>query len=133
MLTSKNLEEAQSLYEFLEKASVDLSNFTAFFLTYIKQRVGDTKREFFGEGKDPDAVKVIEQLMEDRRDIFNICHSSFHRKKSIVDAAFLTLQSEFSKVENFPKMLAAFIDNFIVQNGKNIESEVAPYLKKGNP
>lgn len=36
MLTSKNLEEAQFLYEFLDKATVDLSNFTAFFLTFIK-------------------------------------------------------------------------------------------------
>lgn len=70
-----------------------------------------------------DPVKVIEQLMVNRDQIFQVCNGPFHKKKSIIDASFLTLQSEFSKVENFPKMLAAYIDTFIVQNGRNIESE----------
>lgn len=47
MLTTNQMGNVQKLYEFLDRAQVDLTNFTAFFLTFIKQKVGDTKRQFF--------------------------------------------------------------------------------------
>ena len=126
LLTTKNFSCAQVLYEFHIKAGADLGILTAYFATFIKQTVGETKKEFFedSEGKDIDSIKVIERLMENRKLIFSICSDVFKGKKSIHDSAFLTLQSEFSKVNNFPKMLAAYIDNFIVQNGKTQSSEV---------
>jgi len=123
LLTKKDLDNVKSLFIFHIEAKVDLSNFTASYLSYIKHVISEFRKESVDDSNSIDHIKVIEKLIDYRDEMFKICDYCFESNKSISDSTFLVLQSEFSKVKNYPKMLADFIDNFIVLNGKNLESD----------
>ena len=68
-------------------------------------------------------TKQIEDIMEFKQHVMTICNQCFQKNKAIINSSRLELQRSFSKVDEFPKKLAIFIDIFILKNGKNIENE----------
>lgn len=123
LLVSENLKYVKILYDFLTGANVEMHNFTAYVLNYIKHKISEFKKEFSDEGENADEIKFVEKLNSFRKTIMEICNNCYQGNKQIIGSVKLELQSEFSRVEDFPKLLASQIDDFIVKNGKNQESE----------
>jgi Cullin family len=123
LLIQENLKYVKILYEFLTVIKTELHNFTAYALNYIRHKISDFKKEFEDEGENEDEIKLIEKLSQFRKSMIDICNDCFQGNKQIIGSVKLELQSEFSRVTDFPKMLAGYMDDFIVKNGKNQESE----------
>ena len=53
----------------------------------------------------------------------DICKYCFDGNREIIKSVSEQLKSEFLGVEDFPKLLATSMDDFIVKNGENLESD----------
>lgn len=52
-----------------------------------------------------------------------ILNECFKKNKAIINSARLEMQRAFGKVDDFPKKLATYVDNFMLKNGKNLDNE----------
>ena len=52
-----------------------------------------------------------------------ILNECFKKNKAIINSARLEMQRAFARVEEFPKKLATYVDNFMLKNGKNLDNE----------
>lgn len=127
MLEKGNHKYIKMMYDLLLKIDHDFSQFTANILQYIRDRVKKSN-ENFRNNEDSDEVAFIEDLVKIREEILNICHDLLSSNKQIIDTCKLELQREFSKIEDFPKYLANYMDKFIVKNGKNQDDEVKNFI-----
>lgn len=100
---------------------------TAHFLDYIQKSVENIKNKSVEEMDQPEGngspSGEIEDIIEFKQDVVNICNDCFKKNKAIINSARLEMQRAFAKVEEFPKKLATYVDNFILKNGKNIDNE----------
>ena len=122
LLLEENHVYVKKLYDFLTTIKIELHNFTAYALNYVRHKIGDFKKEFEDEGEKADPIKFIDKLSNFRKSTLDICGNCFKSNKSIIGSVKLELQSEFSKIDNYPQMLAGYMDNFIVKRGKDQES-----------
>ena len=127
MLEKDNHKYIKMMYDLLLKINHDFSKFTANILQYIRNRI-KTSHQNFKVNKDADEVDFIEDLIKIRKDIFDICDNLLSSNKQMIEACRLELQREFSKIDDFPKYLANYMDRFIIKNGKNQDDEVTFYI-----
>lgn len=100
---------------------------TAHFLDYIQKSVEGIKNKSVEE-MDQDAANAspsgeVEDIIEFKQEVVNTCNDCFKKNKAIINSARLEMQRAFAKVDDFPKKLAAYVDDFMLKNGKNLDNE----------
>ena len=65
----------------------------------------------------------VEDIIEFKQEVVNTCNDCFKKNKAIINSSRLEMQRAFAKVDDFPKKLAAYVDDFMLKNGKNLDNE----------
>lgn len=123
LLKAEKLQQVKILYDFLTSVNAGKSCFIPHVLNYTKLKTGEIKKDFSEQGENADKIKFFEKLSNFRKTIMDICKYCFDSNREIVTSVLMQLNSEILGVEDFPKLLATHIDDFIVKNGKNLDSD----------
>lgn len=134
LLNEKKLKYIQILYDFLDKVQFlvikinhPLENLTAHFLDYIQKSIEVIKNKSTEDQDQPEGGQnqstEIEEYIEYKQEVANICNECFKKNKAIINSSRLEMQRALAKVNEFPKKLANYVDNFMLKNGKNIDNE----------
>jgi hypothetical protein len=92
-------------------------------LDYIQKRINQIKNSVEPKEEKENEHQQIEDIIAFRQEILKLCNECFKKNNLIINNTRLELQRSFAKVDEFPNKLAAYIDAFILKNGKNLENE----------
>lgn len=125
MLQQKEYNHVRILYEFLDEVNHPLETFTAHLLDFTQKQVDAIKNQASDEDeKETDNTKQqIENIILFKQEILKLCNDCCKKNKAIINSVRLELQRSFANVDDFPNKLAAYVDAFILENGKNMESD----------
>ena len=122
MLKKNDKKYAKIFFDYVTEIKFDMSKFIAEIIEYIKSKIKTiTESEIKDTGSE--SHHQIKELIDCRTHMLEICRDCFNSNNEIKSSICLQLQKLFAQIDDFPKYLADFIDQFITKYGKERTSD----------